>query len=172
MSDDFTVEIKGLSDLQLALEDLPVKVAKHGLRSALKSGAAPIKEAMVTGAPHDTGFMSEHFDVKLKINRDELAGSAFIGPQGKIDYPAYTSGAYKIIRSATGRAKKVGAIAVATIVRFFEFGTSKMSKKPFMTQAFEGHKDQALANITQELTNAVAVAAAESPKGPSAPAGA
>jgi|SRR5208282_753899 len=170
MADDITVEIKGLSELQSALESLPQKVAKHGLRAALKSGAAPIESAMVSEAPHDTGFMSEHFGTKLKINRDEIAGSAFIGPQGKVDYPSFASGAYKIIRSATGKARRVGKIAVATIVRFLEFGTAKMSKKPFMTRAFEGHKDEALANITEALANAVEQAAAEVPKGPSAPA--
>lgn len=155
MSDEFTVEIKGLDELQKAMEELPLKVAKKGLRAALKAGAAPMLNGMHAGAPKKTGFMAEHFGVKLKINRDELAGSAFIGPQGKVDYPEYLSGAYRIVRKANGKVKKVGKIAVATIVRFFEFGTSKMAKKPFMTQAFETNKEAALEAIIEKLRDAV-----------------
>lgn len=164
--DDITFSIKGLAELEKTLEELPTKVAKKGLRGALSDGAEPIHAGMVSGAPKDSGFMSEHFNVKLKVARDGLSGSAFIGPQGNIDYPAYTSGAYNIIRTAKGRVKKVGAIAVATVVRFFEFGTSKMAKRPFMTQAFETMKTTALGAIIARLASAVAEAASESPKGP------
>lgn len=147
-----TVEVKGLSELQANMEALPAKVAKKGLRAALKSGGLAIRDAMVALAPKDTGFLAEHFNMKMKINRDELAGSIFIGPQGKIDYPAYTSGAYNIKRKASGKIVKVGRVAVATVARFLEFGTSKMAKKPFMTQAFESHKEAALQAITSKLT--------------------
>lgn len=153
--DDFTMEIKGLDELQKTLEELPLKVAKRGLRKALQNGGAQIQAGMVTLAPKDTGFMAEHFGVKIKIDRDQISGSAFIGPQGKVDYPAYASGAYNIVRNAKGAVKKVGKIAVATIVRFFEFGTSKMSKKPFMTQAAEGGRQTALDEIIAALAEAV-----------------
>jgi HK97 gp10 family phage protein len=167
--DDVTVKIHGLDELQQALEELPYKVAKKGLRAALAEGAAPIQEAMVNLAPHDTGFLAEHFNVKFKMRSDSLAGSAFIGPQGKIDYPAYVSGAYHIVRNKAGKVvKKVGKIAVATVARFLEFGTHKMAKKPFMTQAYETEKEQALARITERLALAVAEAASEAPKGPKA----
>ncbi len=89
--------------------------------------------------------------MRMKIMRDDLAGSIFIGPQGKIDYPAYASGAYNIKRRKNGRLAKVGRVAVATVARFLEFGTSRMGKKPFMTQAFESFKGRALEAITEVL---------------------
>lgn len=99
--------------------------------------------------------MAQHFGTRVSIKRgDELAGSAFIGPQGKIDYPKYQSGSYNIHRRA-GRMIKAGRIAVATVARFLEFGTHKMGKKPFMTQAFESHKQEALEAMTDELRDAV-----------------
>lgn len=155
MSDGVTVEIKGLSELQEKMEELPAKVAKRGLRAALRAGAKVIVAAMVAMAPKDTGFLSEHFGTKISIRRgDELAGSAFIGPQGHVDYPRYDSGAYNIHRRA-GKVLKAGRIAVATIARFLEFGTRKMTKKPFMTQAFDSHKQEALEAITSELKDAL-----------------
>jgi HK97 gp10 family phage protein len=162
MAGDFTCEVKGLSELQEALEELPKKIADKGLRSSLKLGAAPVKQGMVSLAPKDTGFLSENFGVRVKISRDGVSGSAFIGPQGKVDYPAFLSGAYRIVRNAAGKAKKRGKIAVATIARFLEFGTSKRSKHPFMTQAFESNKDEALQGIVAGLTDAVNAAAADS----------
>lgn len=153
-SDYVTVEVQGLSDLQHTMEELPAKVAKKGLRAALKRGGLVIRNAMVSLAPKDTGFLAEHFNMKMKIQREELAGSIFIGPAGKMDYPAYASGAYNIRRSKSGKLAKLGRVAVATVARFLEFGTSKMAKKPFMTQAFESYKDRALTEITEALKDA------------------
>lgn len=153
-----TVNIKGLDTLQTKLEAMPEKLAKKGLRAALRAGAALFKSAMVSGAPKDTGFLAEHFGVKVKINRDGLAGTVYIGPQGKVDYPAFMSGAYKIKRRA-GKIIKVGRVAVATVARFLEFGTAKMAKKPFMTQAYEGQKTNALNEVIDILWNAVQDAA-------------
>lgn len=153
-SDYVTVEVQGLSELQANMEELPAKVAKKGLRAALKRGGLVIRNAMVAMAPKDTGFLAEHFNMKMKIRSDELAGSIFIGPAGKVDYPAYASGAYNIKRRKNGKLAKLGRVAVATVARFLEFGTSKMAKHPFMTQAFESYKDRALSEITEGLKDA------------------
>lgn len=150
MPDYVTVNVQGLDKLQAALEELPQKVAKKGIRKALAAGGNLFKASMVALAPKRTGFLSEHFGVKVKMNRNELAGTAFIGPQGKMDYPEFMSGAYKIKRVGS-KLRKVGRIAVASVARFLEFGTSKMSKKPFMTQAFESDKDKALEAVTNAL---------------------
>lgn len=150
-----TVEVKGLSQLQEKLEELPAKLSKRGLRVALKKAGLLMRNAMVSMAPKDTGFLAEHFNMKMKIQREELAGSIFIGPAGKVDYPAYASGAYNIKRRKNGKIAKLGRIAVATVARFLEFGTAKMAKKPFMTQAFESYKEKAVEVIASELRDAL-----------------
>lgn len=155
-SEYVTVDVKGLSQLQANMEALPQKVAKKGLRAALKRGGLVIRDAMVALAPKDTGFLAEHFNMRMKIMRDDLAGSIFIGPQGKIDYPAYASGAYNIKRRKNGKLAKLGRVAVATVARFLEFGTSRSAKKPFMTQAFESYKARALEAITAALRDVFA----------------
>ena len=150
MSDFVTAKVTGLSELQEKIEQLKDKVAKKGLRASLRAGGNVFKNAMVALAPKETGFLSEHFGLRVSVRRDAVAGSVYIGPQGKIDYPAYASGAYNIKRK-DGKIKKVGRIAVATVARFLEFGTSKMSKKPFMTQAFESNKQRALDAVIEKL---------------------
>jgi HK97 gp10 family phage protein len=106
---------------------------------------------MVQLAPKRTGFLSEHFNIRIKFQKGALACTAFIGPKGKIDYPEFLSGAYRVVRNAKGAAKYAGRIAVATVARFLEFGTSKMAKKPFMTQAYETRKEKALDAVAQSL---------------------
>lgn len=150
-----TVEVKGLAELQEKLEALPLKVAKKGIRAALRAGGDVLRSEIITLAPKDTGFLAEHFGTKIKMRRDELAGSAFIGPQGKVDYPAFMSGAYRIARNAKGKAKKVGRVAVATVARYLEFGTSKMSKRPFITPAFDAKSAAILDAIVAKITDAV-----------------
>lgn len=150
MSDWVECEVKGLDELQKKLEGMQTKMAKRGIRQALRAGAEVIRAAMVMMAPKDTGFLAEHFGVKASIKQDELAGSAFIGPQGKMDYPA--------LKGASGPLRlgqKAKRVAVATVARFLEFGTRKMGAKPFMTRAFEGFKDAAQEAIIAELSEAV-----------------
>ncbi len=168
MSDDFTSDVKGLVELQTALEQLSEKTGKTGIRKALQAGAAPVHQGMVTGAPKKTHFLADHFNVKVKLERGELAGTAYIGPQGKMDYPEYMSGAYKIVRVGKNKIKRVGRIAVASVCRFLEFGTSKMKKKPFMVQALMLNGTQATDAIAESLGDTIREAADDAPKGPRA----
>lgn len=143
MSEYVTSTVKGLDELQSKLEELPQKVAKRGLRGALKAGANIFKNAFVANAPKDSGFLSEHFDVKTRMRSDSLAGSAFIGPNSRALYPNRKS-------SWAGR-------TALLVMRWLEFGTSERPKNPVMTSGFESHKQEALDAVIVELKDALEV---------------
>src|SRR5579862_8969065 len=107
-------------------------------------------EGFVANAPKDTGFLAEHFNQKTRMRSDELAGSVFVGPAGKIDYPD-KDGGYREKINSKGKKYGVGRIAVATVARFLEFGTSKMAKNPFMTRTFGERGQAALDAIVAKL---------------------
>lgn len=151
MGEYITTEVKGLDEIQKSFEALNDKLQKRGIRNALRAGATVFKNLMYNNAPKLTGFLREHFSIKFKMVKELFAGTAYIGPQGKIDYPAFASGAYKIKRKKSGKAYKVGRIAVASVARYLEFGTGKMGKKPFMTQAYEQGKQEALDAVQRSL---------------------
>lgn len=130
MAEDFTFEITGLDEVQAKLESLKEKVALKGVRNALKAGALVVLNACVALAPHATGFLAEHFNIKISVRQDALAGSAFIGPNAKAVYPRKLIGPQKKDERTFTRTAEM-------IARWLEFGTSKMAKKPFMTQALE-----------------------------------
>jgi HK97 gp10 family phage protein len=137
MAEYVTTKITGLAELQTNLEALPEKMARTGLKNALRAGAAYVRSMMVANAPKETGFMAEHFDVKLRMRGDALAGSAFIGPNSKALYP--------------GRKSNWASRTARLVAGWLEFGTKDRPKNPFMTQAWEGSKEGALAEIIDDL---------------------
>lgn len=156
---DENVNIKGLDQLLATLEILPRKVADKDVSVALRAGGKVVQNAFAASAPEDTGFLAEHFNVKVKLRREELGGSAYVGPDARADYPE-RDGGYRL-KVLKNKLRKVGRISVLSVCRFLEFGTSKMGKKPFMTQAFEGSKDGALDAMTTSLQVGIIASAVE-----------
>jgi len=156
MPDEITCEIKGLSELQAKLDAIGEEFGnkKQGsvLRSALYRAGSVITDAMSRTAPKDTGFLSENIGARTTMTKGafkNLGGSVFIGPKGRVLYP---------LRKTTEHMRKFGKkignsvhVSAVTVARWLEFGTSKMSKKPFMTQSFESYKDDALNALIETL---------------------
>lgn len=164
MAGEVTTTVEGLDDLQKKLEQLPAKLAAKGIRQALRAGGMWIQKLMEALAPRHipgtaaapSGFLAKHFNTRIRmIGGGLLGGDAFVGPQGRIDYPDIAGQWHLKIAKKTGKAKKVGRISILSVVRFLEFGTSKMGKKPFMTQAFESGKSDAFAAMQAEIYTAI-----------------
>lgn len=150
---EVTVEVKGLDELQRKLEEMAPAVAKKVIRTTLREVGQGLAERMAAAAPKgppDPGFLSEHFGVKVGYARGgDLAGSAYVGPQGRMYYPDRGELSRGL---ATGKyAHKGGVVPVASVARFLEFGTSKMPAHPFMTAAFDGYEDEALEQIIADI---------------------
>jgi HK97 gp10 family phage protein len=157
MSDIVTFEIKGLDELQKQLEALPHDVMRQVLNKDLKEVGNMCRDEIIMLAPKDTGFMDEHFAVDVKISKVDVAGTVKIGAAKGADYPDTGVGAgYHQRFSNSGKRKLAGRISVASVVRFFEFGTSKLSKKPFLTSAFESKKDAMLQKIISGIRESLA----------------
>lgn len=151
MPDFVTVKITGLSEIQKKLEQMPEKVAKRAIRSALKRAAGIVRQKIVDMAPRKTGFLSGHFDIKIRQFRGFLAAVAHIGPNSKIYYPPNPRAGKR-----GGKRKSMPVIAVA---QFHEFGTSRMPAHPFMRPAFTATREQMIEAISEELRKAVEEAA-------------
>jgi HK97 gp10 family phage protein len=147
------VKITGLRELQNALEECRDGVGKQILKQALGAGGDVVCDAMVAEAPKETGFLSEHFNKKIRT-RGETVGSIFIGPKGKVDYPNL-DGKYVKKMNSRGKMYKAGRISVASVARFLEFGTTKMKKNPFMTRAWEAVKSNAMNAMIDKLREAL-----------------
>ena len=147
MANPIEVNISGLDQIQKRLEELRGPLARKAMRAGLKAGAAPVLSAIVQEAPKDSGFMAEHFNVKYSTKQEGTIGKAFIGPEGKMFYPGEHARTVRI----GGKTFKAKHLAVATVVRFHEFGTRFMAANPFMSGAFKAKQQAALDAIIAAL---------------------
>jgi HK97 gp10 family phage protein len=70
----------------------------------------------------------------------------------RADYPDRDTGQWRLkFIKKYKKLMQVGRVSVLSVCRFLEHGTRKMAARPFMTQAFETSKDQALDAMTTTL---------------------
>lgn len=127
------IRVKGLSDLQKFLDQLPAKMEANVLRGALRAGAKPIRDAARNAAP--IGEPSETNKNKYKLYAGALRDSIKIsGRINKRDQKITAS------VKAGGKAKSGADVFYA---HFIEYGTRPhdehpgIQPKPFMRPALD-----------------------------------
>ena len=161
MADIVSFEIKGLKEIQQALEERLPKEARLAMRIALSAGGGTVKNAMQDEAPvevegQDSGFLRDNIKVKTIIRGSGLTGTAIVGAT-QAAYPGREGSRGRVtLKTATGKvvsfiSNKAGQVTAAMVARWLEFGTSKMSAHPFLTQAWEGSKQAALERMIAKL---------------------
>lgn len=136
MADTF-LKLDGFKELAAAMRELPERVAKNALRSAVGAGAAEIRKEAKLHAPVDTGRL------KASIYQKQIREA---------------SGQYKqvfFVGARNGPKRKKGGkkdySQSAWYWRFAEFGTAKMAARPFLRPAFESKREAAVTAIGQKL---------------------
>jgi HK97 gp10 family phage protein len=132
------IQITGLSDLEKNLEQFSDRIAKNILRGAVSAGAAVIRNEARLKAPKDTGEMAR--DIMIKRARDSRGS-------GLITYHVFVRTGKK--SRLAGKKRNVNRDSFYW--RFVEFGTAKMSAKPFMRPAFDTAKERAVQAIKEYL---------------------
>jgi len=148
-----TIQITGLADLERRLLDFPDKLARNILGGAIRAGAVVIQRearlrAPVSDAPHvliskrskgmklkgkqymGTWIMPGNLRRNIKVRPAPRKNRTRAEP---IEYWVYVSG------------------KTAWYWKFVEFGTKKMSAKPFLRPAFDNQKGVALKAIRDYL---------------------
>jgi HK97 gp10 family phage protein len=145
-----TPNLTGFKELAAALRELPQRVAKNGLRSAVGAGAAVIRKEARVRAPKDTGELAK--DVMIKRERDTQGGNLFVAR-----YSVFVLSGKK----SRLKGKKRDVQRDSFYWRFVEFGTSKMAARPFMRPAYEGQKEAAVTAIGEKLDQRIQATARE-----------
>jgi HK97 gp10 family phage protein len=156
MPDIVSVNIKGLDELQKALE-AKGKEARLAVRVALNAGGGDVKRAMAEEAPveeggENSGFLRDNVNVKVRMH-GQTAGTAFIGPSTK-EYPNRSQKPHTVsFITRTGRKASFTAwkVTAAMVGRFLEFGTRRMPAHPWITRAWERSKGTALDHVVAKL---------------------
>lgn len=147
--------VAGLRELQQALAQLPIRVARNALRGAVNAGATVIRREAVQRAPVRTGKMRRAIYQKHAPEKSGLMQATYL--------VGVRSG--KAERAVTKRVRRGGKVLTVTLDRdayywrFLEFGTSKMAARPFLRPAFEVKKYDAVARIKEYLATRIEVEA-------------
>jgi HK97 gp10 family phage protein len=129
--------IHGLDDLARQLKELPERVARNALRSAVYAGASVVRKEVKARAPVATG--------KLK--------AAVYQKQIREHSNLYTQVFFVGVRSGARR-RRDGTKDFsrdAWYWRMHEMGTSKMAARPFVRPAFIAVQQQAVSAIAEKL---------------------
>ncbi len=124
---DFSVEIVGLKELDMALTELAWPAARRALRKGMRKGANVVRDEARAKARVDTG------NLKRKIRTRERSEDA-----GNMQF------AVEVPRSAF-------------YGRFLEYGTSKMEAKPFLRPAAENKTEEAVSSMRDALAEAIQI---------------
>lgn len=157
MADKITIELQGFKELADLLKDFGPRVAKNGLRSSTFAGAKVVKGAIQQKAPVDTGLLRESVSTFRRRTPDNVAQySVGLRVLKNPKYVLVARHANTAKNSAKGRVGKTHSIAGPALYgRFLEYGTSKMSARPFMRPAIAEATTQALDAIKGGLEKAV-----------------
>jgi HK97 gp10 family phage protein len=140
--------LTGFKELAEKLKQLPKKVAKNGLRRAVSSGAAIVRNAARKRAPVDTGEMKR--DIMMKREKDKQGS----GTTGAV-YSVYVRSGKKSRLAG----KKRDVERDSFYWKFVEFGTKTIPAQPFMRPGFEESKGEAIGAIGKSLDETIQAAA-------------
>lgn len=147
-----SVRIEGLAELARALKELPQRIARNDLQAATMAGAAVIREDARIKAPVYTGPVAEGHPPPGTLRKAIIAKGI-----GELSTPT-SRVVYVLVRhgKAFQHVGKKGINRDAFYWRFVEFGTRKMSARPFMRPAFEAKKLEAIEAIKTKLAERIA----------------
>jgi HK97 gp10 family phage protein len=148
--------IQGLKELGEALKALPKEISgKSGgpLLKALRKMAKRIQDDAKARVPVGTGTLRDNI-ITARLRKDKLRP----GEEGVEVTVRYKAKKYK----DNARNRRLGRIGgeykdngPLFYAKFLEFGTQKMSDRPFLTPAFESAKPRMGEEFREELTKAI-----------------
>ena len=149
------VKIEGLSQIHKALSELGRNVSNKIAVKAMREGGKIVREQARQNAPvlsqstpyRRAGTLKKAIKSSTKVLKNGKIGTV-------IRVKTLTT---KQIETFKVRSGKKGALNPKDPYywRFLEFGTSKMSAKPFMRPAFEQTKEKAAAEIIKTLKDGI-----------------
>ena len=131
--------IKGLDKLREALLELPKGIAKNVLRGSVNAGASVVRAEVKNRVPVKTGTLKRAiYQKQIRERSNNEQQTFFVG----------------VRQGRSAKKTKKGNID-GWYAKFVEFGTSKMSARPFMRPAFEAKKQESVSAIRDYIAKRI-----------------
>lgn len=156
MSDIIELKLTGFKELGDRLANLGPKLAARGLRATALAGALVVRDA----AKQTTAWSDRTGLLRKNIIVGEKRGQGFASRQSTYSVKVRNAKAQKYTNTATNRrlrrvGKKYQVEGTAFYGRFLEYGTSRMSARPWLRPAFDQSVTQAIEAMRARLGQAV-----------------
>ena len=153
-----SVKIDGLDQLAQALRELPKRVARNGLRGAVYAGAKVIRDEAKLKAPVATAPLGADQPPQGTLKRSIIMKQVpeLSSEQKQTFFVTVRHG-----KKYRKQGKNGNLSQDAWYWRFVEFGTVKMTARPFLRPAFEGKKHEAVDAIKNRLAERIEQAVQE-----------
>lgn len=153
-----SVKIDGLDQLAQALRELPKRVARNGLRGAVYAGAKVIRDEAKLKAPVATAPLGADQPPQGTLKRSIIMKQVpeLSSEQKQTFFVTVRHG-----KKYRKQGKNGNLSQDAWYWRFVEFGTVKMTARPFLRPAFEGKKYEAVDAIKNRLAERIEQAVQE-----------
>lgn len=126
-----SLEIKGLKEIIDKLNALPPRLENKVVRASLRKGINQIRDLARSKAPVDTGNLKKSI---VTLGHRENG---------------------KIALKLTVRQRKSKKAKSPYYAKFLEFGTSKMSAKPFLRPALDESEDKVLDMVIDDIKKGI-----------------
>lgn len=133
--DSVSMDVIGLADLNRKMQELGPKFSQKVLRASINAGIQVIKKEAKRNVPVDTGKIKRNIIVKRSTRESSTSRAVYN---------------LSVRQWWKGTKFKAYSDKDAYYWKFLEFGTVKMSKKPFITPAFEMKASEALSTIKRK----------------------
>lgn len=151
-----SIKVQGLDQLLKNLEQLPQElVSKNGglVRTALFKATKRVRERARATAPRDTGNLSRNvIAVRDKEPRANGASERYVVTVRKKRWTKQAKERATRLQSGKIDYRRSGD---AYYWRWVEFGTATQRAQPFLRPAFEGEKEQAVADFKDSLSGGI-----------------
>jgi HK97 gp10 family phage protein len=140
------VQIKGLAQLQQALDELPAKIERNVLRGALRAAAGVIREEAQSRVPVKSGALRDSIRVSVRVQRGRILATVRAG-----DKRAYYAGmvefgtARHVIKPKNAKKLFIGGLFRSSV----EHPGAK--QKPFMRPAFDTKAQEAVLRAAEYI---------------------
>jgi HK97 gp10 family phage protein len=151
-----TVKVEGLAELGKALRELPGRVARNGLRASVYAGAKVVRDEARAQAPKAAQSLGANQPPPGTLKRSVIMKHIpeLSGLTRQTFFVTVRHG-----KKYRKQGKKGNLSQDAWYWRFVEFGTRKMSARPFLRPALEAKRREAVQAIKERLQQRVALEA-------------
>ena len=153
-----TVHIDGLKELDQALQQLPDRLARNGLRASVYAGAKVVRDEAKLRAPKAVQALGKDQPPPGTLKRSVIMKQIreLSGQDRQTFFVTVRHG-----KKHRKQGKKGNLSQDAWYWRFIEFGTRKMAARPFLRPALDSKRVEAAMAMKKRLQERIAKAAAE-----------